>query len=67
MEEFISWAITRRESGKLIGQINMGPFAEEEGKEIGIGYWMGMCDTGLGYTTEAAKAVTEFAFYEFSV
>ena len=62
LEKFISWAVTLKEGGKLIGQVGIGCFNELGEKEIGIGYWMDIGHTGQGYMTEAINAVAQIAF-----
>lgn len=44
----------------LIGACGIGPF-EEEG-ETHLGYWIGEPHWGMGYATEAAQTMVDFAF-----
>jgi RimJ/RimL family protein N-acetyltransferase/phospholipid N-methyltransferase len=62
LEQFISWAITLKNSGKLIGMIAIGCFDKLGEKEIGLAYWIDASHTRKGYMTEAVSAVAKIAF-----
>jgi RimJ/RimL family protein N-acetyltransferase len=56
----ISWAIVRREDGALLGAAAlMGINARHASAELG--YWVGHEHWGLGYASEAARALAAFA------
>ena len=57
-------AIVLRAEDRVIGQISIGPSAEDfpaEG-EIGFGYMLHRDAWGQGYATEAARAIVDFGF-----
>ncbi len=61
MIHFMTWAIVLKESGKLIGMINIG--SDEYGKkEVGTGYFIDLDYTNNGYMTEALKALCAYVF-----
>ena len=62
LEKFISWAVTLRDTGLLIGQIAVGSFDEAGELEAGIGYFMDAAYCGRGYTPEAVRVVTAYCF-----
>lgn len=57
----VTWAITIKESGDLIGAIGLmnfsEPFAHAE-----MGYWIGKPYWNKGFTTEAAQAIINYGF-----
>lgn len=59
-EREIVWAIERREDKTLLGCIGLRPGLD--GKWGEPGYWIGKPHWGLGYATEALKAVVAYAF-----
>ncbi len=60
-----SFAMLRRTNGapELIGSIGLGTIAQDAPQEgeIQIGYWLDQRHWGLGYATEAARAVIDIA------
>src|SRR5688500_15768409 len=57
-------AIVLQSEGRVIGQIGIGPSADDfpaEG-EIGIGYMLHRACWGQGYASEAARAIVELGF-----
>nr|WP_261405792.1 GNAT family N-acetyltransferase [Chenggangzhangella methanolivorans] len=55
----MTFSIRRRDVGDLIGGIG---WAEGQGSEIELGYWLGAEHRGRGLATEAARAVLDAAF-----
>jgi [ribosomal protein S5]-alanine N-acetyltransferase len=60
-EEFCYWAIKLKESGELIGEIDLYDFDRVTGN-CEISYSLGSWWWNKGYGTEALKAVVEFGF-----
>lgn len=60
--EGVTFAITDRVDGALIGAISLMDIEREHQAELG--YWIGIPYWGLGYCTEAAELVIDFAFDE---
>jgi RimJ/RimL family protein N-acetyltransferase len=58
----LTWAIVRRRDETLLGAITLG-LAGRHGRGS-LGYWLGVPYWNQGYTTEAARRVTAFAFLE---
>jgi ribosomal-protein-alanine N-acetyltransferase len=56
----VTFAITRRNDGVLLGAIGLEINAEMQRAELG--YWVGKPYWNHGYCTEAAQAVVRFAF-----
>jgi [ribosomal protein S5]-alanine N-acetyltransferase len=56
----ISFAICRQAGGELCG--GAGLAISETHKRAELGYWIGLPFWGMGYATEAARAVVEFGF-----
>ena len=54
-------AVTRKTDGKIIGMVGIGN-KEEVDNEIEIAYFISEKYSNNGYTTEAAKAMIEWAF-----
>ncbi len=61
----ITFAVTLRETGELLGAISLTVQRSDERAEMG--YWIGKPFWGKGYGTEAATAVLRFAFEELSL
>lgn len=59
----LTWAIVRRSDEALLGAITLGLTARHE--RGSLGYWLGVPYWNQGYTTEAARRVTAFAFLDF--
>ncbi|MFP4104524.1 MAG: GNAT family N-acetyltransferase [Phycisphaerae bacterium] len=55
-----TFAITLRETGRLIGAVGLRK--DEEPDVAELGYWIGVPFWGNGYCTEAAGAVVSFGF-----
>ncbi len=59
------WAITRKDSGQLIGSIGIIPDPKRENPQSRmLGYWLDEAHWGKGYMTEAVQAVINYAFKE---
>ena len=61
----VTFAITLREDGALIGAIGLR--AERAHQRAELGYWIGVPWWGHGYATEAARAVVAFGFDELGL
>ncbi len=61
-----SWAIVRREDGRLIGSCGFVSQAGERGSAE-IGYWLGKPYWGNGYAVEAAQALVRFGFEQMGL
>lgn len=59
-EEAVTYAVTLREGGALIGAV--GLILEIENDRAELGYWIGRDQWGRGYATEAARAVVAWGF-----
>ena len=59
-DEAVSFAITVRETGVLVGAIGLHLALEHRRAELG--YWVGRPYWGCGYATEAGQAVLRYAF-----
>lgn len=64
-EKEVTLAITLRESGEVMGAIGLVLKLAHDKAEIG--YWIGMPYWGRGYTTEAARAIIQYGFDEWSL
>lgn len=60
--EGVTFAITKREGGELMGVISLNFHAKEKSAEMG--YWIGKPYWNQGYVTEAAAAVIEYGFMQ---
>ncbi len=60
----VAYAITDKISGKLIGTVSLTKIV---GNHAELGYWIGLPFWGLGYCTEAASALVEFAFMNLRI
>lgn len=63
--EGATFAITLRPTGELIGAIGLTTHAPNQRAELG--YWLGVPYWNCGYTTEAARAVLQFAFAQLNL
>lgn len=63
--ESIVFALTERESGKLVGCV--GLTIERDHRRAEIGYWMARNVWGRGYGTEGAAAVMRYAFEQLGL
>jgi tRNA (cmo5U34)-methyltransferase len=59
-EQEVVWAITLRDSQRLIGAI--GLIFDSANHQAELGYWIGKPDWGNGYCTEAARLVLQYGF-----
>jgi len=57
----VTWAITIKESGDLIGAIGLMNF-QEIFLHAEMGYWIGKPFWNKGYATEAAQAILKYGF-----
>ncbi len=62
---YTAWRMTRKDSGEMIGDI--GFKGEPDDKTVEIGYGVLEAHRGQGYTTEAVKALCEWAFAKENV
>ncbi len=62
--EDLTWLLTLRETGQLLGVISLQSIQWDVPK-FEIGYWLRTSCTGQGYMAEAAAAVAELAFGTF--
>ncbi len=60
----IAYAITDKKSDELIGTVSLTKIT---GNVAELGYWIGLPFWGLGYCTEAANALVEFAFKNIGI
>lgn len=58
--EFVTFAIVARNEGNLVGAIGLVLNQKHDRGELG--YWIGKPFWGLGYCTEAARAVVRYGF-----
>ena len=61
----VTFAVTRRTDGSLIGAISL--MRMEAGHQAELGYWIGHPHWNQGFCTEAAAAVLRYAFTELGV
>lgn len=61
----VDFALTVAESGELVG--SMGLRLDHEHAHAEIGYWMAVPYWGLGYGSEAARAVVAYGFDELGL
>ncbi len=59
-QEYLSFCITRREDGEVVGSMGLILSAPDDHGELG--YWIGKPFWNQGYCTEAALAVLTYAF-----
>jgi len=59
-DESVTYAVTLRETGELVGAIGLAIAREYDRAEMG--YWIGKPYWGRGYCTEAARALLGYAF-----
>ena len=58
--ERVTWAVTLREEGALVGSITLHLHPPHDNAELG--YWIGKSYWGCGYATEAAEEVVRYGF-----
>lgn len=61
----VIYAVTRRDSGRLVGAIGLELHMADERAELG--YWIGRRYWNRGYATEAAEAVLMYGFIELGL
>ena len=61
----VTWAVTLRETGELVGA--MGLALNPEHRKGELGYWIGVPYWGQGYCTEAAHAVVAYGFWKLGL
>jgi ribosomal-protein-alanine N-acetyltransferase len=59
-DDDVTFVITARDSGDVVGVIGLMLHRESDSAEIG--YWIGVPYWGRGYMTEAARAAIDFGF-----
>lgn len=64
-DQGITWAVTRREDGALLGAISL--MGMIKGHQAELGYWIGKPYWKEGYCTEAGRAVLRYAFQEVAL
>jgi ribosomal-protein-alanine N-acetyltransferase len=64
-DQGVTWAITRKTDGALVGAISLGGMAK--GHQAELGYWVGKPYWSQGYCTEAAQAVLCCAFSDLAL
>lgn len=63
-----TWAVTRKFDGRLIGAVGLTADPKRENPSARmLGYWLGSEYWGLGYMTEAARAVQAYVFTEMGL
>jgi RimJ/RimL family protein N-acetyltransferase len=63
--ELANFAIALRQSGKLVGCVGLTILPDFDCAELG--YWIGKDSWGLGYATEACRAVLDYAFVNLNL
>ena len=53
--------------GEIVGMVGLVPGEDVHSRSMEIGYWLGEPFWGRGIATEAAIAVTEYAFATFEI
>lgn len=61
----INYALVRRSDGAFMGGIGLKPLKDVEARTMGVGYWLGREFRGHGYTTEAVRGLSKWAFETF--
>jgi len=61
----VNFAITLKESGEILGAV--GLIMEKKDQKANLGYWIGRPYWGCGYCSEAAKALVEYGFHQWSI
>jgi [ribosomal protein S5]-alanine N-acetyltransferase len=61
----VTYAITRRDDGTLVGAI--GLTCDQRHDRAEMGYWVGQPYWGQGYATEAARALLSYGFTELGL
>jgi ribosomal-protein-alanine N-acetyltransferase len=60
------WGIISKENGKLIGSIAVFTFVAKDRRAL-FGYSIDSAEWGKGYTTEASRAIIEYAFTHLGI
>jgi ribosomal-protein-alanine N-acetyltransferase len=63
--ERVTWAMTLREEGALVGSITLHLHPLHDNAELG--YWIGKPYWGCGYATEAAEEVVRYGFEDLGL
>ena len=61
----VSWVVTLREEGSLVGSITLHLHPLHDNAELG--YWIGKPYWGRGYATEAAEEVVRYGFEDLGL
>ncbi len=61
------WGVFLKETGKLIGRCGLQNITWNSKEEVELGYLIDEDYQGLGYATEAVKAILDLAFREHSI
>ena len=59
-----TFAVTQKSDGAYLGACGVHP---RDNGETELGYWLGKPHWGMGFATEAARAVARFAFAELAL
>jgi len=63
--ERVTWAVTLREQGALVGSITLHLHPPHDNAELG--YWIGKPYWGCGYATEAAQETVRYGFEDLGL
>jgi [ribosomal protein S5]-alanine N-acetyltransferase len=63
--ERVTWAVTLREEGSLVGSITLHLHPLHDNAELG--YWIGKPYWGCGYATEAVEEVVRYGFEDLGL
>ena len=63
--ERVTWAVTLRKEGSLVGSITLNLHPHHDNAELG--YWIGKPYWGCGYATEAVEEVVRYGFEDLGL
>ncbi|MFA5308135.1 MAG: GNAT family N-acetyltransferase [Dehalococcoidales bacterium] len=66
VKDDVFWAVTLKDTGKLIGQVSLNRERPDNFRTWNIGYMFNPAFQNKGYATEAARAVIRYAFAELN-
>ena len=61
------WATIHKESGKFIGRCGLLPWEIDRQQEVEVAYTIARAYWGQGLATEAARAILQYGFQQFSL